>query len=212
MIRKGKLFIVSAPSGAGKTTLINELIGKLKPQYNIEKAITYTSRDARAEEQQGIDYHFIPVHDFEQKISEGYFLEYSTAYGTYYGTPSYILSNLHKGNSYILVIDRAGAKQIKMQHNEAVLIWIDVPSIEVLEARLRTRGTNTEDQIQKRLEIAKIEIEEEKAHKTYNYHIINDIFENTLHELSTIIVQKLATEIEKEKALKNTTEQSQKPL
>lgn len=212
MSRKGKLIIVSAPSGAGKTTLINELIKGLKPQYAIERAVTYTSRDARLEEQQGIDYHFIPKHDFERKIQEGYFLEYSTVYGTYYGTPSYILSNLNQGCSYILVIDRAGAKQIKIQYKQALLIWIDIPSLEELESRLRSRGMNSEAQIQTRLKIAKLEIEEEKINRTYKYHLINDIFENALHELSTIIVYEMCAEIEKEKASKNITEQSQKPL
>src|SRR5581483_10666268 len=112
MIKPGVLFIVSAPSGAGKTTLVNAALGSLKSSHAIERVITYTSRMPREGEIPGVDYHFISELEFQSRIKDGFFLEWSGAYGTYYGTPRGLLEDLEKGHHRILIPDRNGAQKI----------------------------------------------------------------------------------------------------
>lgn len=186
-MNSGKLFIVSAPSGAGKTTLVLKALEHLQGSCSLERVISYTSKQPRPGEQNGQDYYFVEEADFRSKIESGFFLEYSTSYGHYYGTPRYILDNLSQGKSYILVIDRAGAKQISQKTSEIVLIWIDIPDIETLEKRLVGRKTENEIQLKKRLLLAQEELLEEKVENFYDYHICNDIFESALQELISVI-------------------------
>ncbi len=190
----GKLFIVSAPSGAGKTSLVQSALEHLEGQYPIERVITYTSKTPRPGEKHGHDYYFITQEEFVAKIEAGFFIEYSTAYGHYYGTPRSIIDDLVFGKSYILVIDRAGAKEIKRQTDAVVLIWINIVNIETLKKRLLLRNTEDENQLKTRLLLAHKELLEEKEEKFYKYHILNDVFENALLELISVIYESLELE------------------
>src|SRR5580704_16364804 len=138
----GKLFIVSAPSGAGKTSLVNELVVRTGKRHNLSRLVTYTSREPRKGEVPGQDYHFIGQGDFEAKIREGYFLEWVNALGSYYGTGVSVLNHIASGKSGVLVLDRPGARRVYEQF-PAVLIWLTVPNLESLKQRLTLRGTET---------------------------------------------------------------------
>lgn len=191
MKNSGKLFVVSAPSGAGKSTLVNALYDQIGKAYNIERVVTYTTKQPRAGEKNGRDYHFLSKEAFEQKIESGYFIEWSTAYGHYYGSPVSILKELQKGKSFILVIDRDGARAITRTYKLAILIWIYTKDIEILLERLRVRNTETTIEISRRLMIAKQEVLQESSDPFYHYHILNESFENALSELKKIVVNKL---------------------
>lgn len=188
----GILFIVSAPSGAGKTSLVNEVIRRLSPVYDIRRAVTYTSKTPRSDEVDGDDYHFITSQEFEARIKEGFFIEHSTVYGTYYGSSRSLLNDIKEGKSYILIIDRVGAKQVFQQEPSAILIWIDAPSLYILEDRLKKRAKDSHGVIKNRLLQAKIEINEEVSQNFYHYHILNDVFLTALLELEAIIITKLS--------------------
>lgn len=190
-MKTGKLFIVSAPSGAGKTTLVLAALECLHGTCAIQRVVAYTSRAPRPGEKHGYDYNYITQEEFLQKVEQGFFIEYSTAYGNYYGTPRSVIDNLSQGISSILVIDRAGAKQIKQKNDHVVLIWIDIPDIKTLENRLVGRKSETENQLKKRLLLAKQELLEEKEENFYQIHILNDIFENALQELLSVMLLNL---------------------
>lgn len=182
------LFIISAPSGAGKTTLVNALVARLNPPYRIERAITFTTKTARNIEKDGKDYHFISTQEFEKRIQKDFFLEYSTAYGTYYGVPQSLEDGLRDGISYFLIIDRNGAQALANKIASIVTIWISTPTINDLRDRLYKRGTETEVAIEKRLLIAQQEIEQEIESPFYRHHIINDTFEVAISSLMDIVV------------------------
>ncbi len=184
----GLLFLVSAPSGAGKTTIVNEVLKEIGTQCLIKKVVTYTTRPIRIGEVDGVDYFFIKENDFLKKIKNHFFLEWSTWYGSYYGFPQTILNDLKNGISYIAIVDRFGARKIKELYKDAILIWIEPENIEVLKQRLIFRGTDNEDEIKKRLEKAAIEIDEEKKEKLYEIHIINDEFHSTVKKVINFIV------------------------
>jgi guanylate kinase len=188
----GSLFIISAPSGAGKTSLIHAMLDELKSTYAIERAVTYTTKMPRAGEVDGKDYHFVSQEFFEQKIKEGFFLEWSTDYSAYYGTPVDIKKILEGGTSLILIIDRRGAQQILAQIPSARAIWIYTADLEELKRRLRGRGTEDEGQIAHRFEQAKIEIDLENKESLYHYHVLNDNFLKAAERLKEIIVDGLA--------------------
>lgn len=188
----GSLFVVSAPSGAGKTSLIHAVLTDLKSSHEIQRVVTYTTKKPRAGEVDGKDYHFISKELFEKLAKEGFFLEYSTDYAAYYGTPADISLKLAQGISLVLIIDRRGARQIVAKMPEAVLIWIDAPGLQELERRLRGRGTETESQISYRLEQAKIEIEQESRESLYPYHILNDNFLSAAQHLKRLIIDQIA--------------------
>ncbi len=184
----GSLFLISAPSGAGKTTIVNAVLHQMQSKYLIKKVITYTTRPIRIGEVDGVDYFFIKEEDFLDKIKNNFFLEWSTWYGCYYGFPQFILDDLKKGISYIGIVDRFGARSIKQLYKDAILIWIEPKSIEILKERLLHRGTDSLDEIKKRLKKAVIEIDEEKKEKLYEIHIINDEFYETVKKLINCIV------------------------
>lgn len=185
----GKLFVLSAPSGAGKTTLVNELIKKL-PSLNINRVITYTTKNPRKGEIHGVDYHFINEEEFKTKIQQGFFLEWSNAYGSYYGSPRYILEEIKSGKSYIAILDQFGAMNIKSIYVSSILIWIMPPNIEELKNRLLIRGNNNDKEIEFRLNLAKKELEMLKI-EAFDYSFVNVDFEFTLKELENAIIKEL---------------------
>lgn len=168
-MRKGLLFIVSGPAGSGKGTVVNELIAK---HPGLTLSISATTRQPRPGEVDGVHYHFISKEEFEQRINDGKMLEYATYSGNYYGTPQKEVEEaMREGKDVILEIEVAGAMQIKEKIKDSVAIMLTPPSRDVLEARLRGRGTETEDVIKWRLERAK---EELSLMPQYDYSVINE--------------------------------------
>jgi len=180
---KGTIFIVSAPSGAGKTTLCRKLIEKIP---DITYSISYTTRKARKNEIDGKDYFFISKKKFLDMIKKDEFLEWAEVHGNLYGThKKQIFDLLNKGIDVILDIDTQGAKKIKALKIMATYIFILPPSMDVLEKRLILRGTESEDGIKKRLIQAKNEI---KDYKMYDYVIFNNDLLEAVEQLCCIVI------------------------
>ena len=183
----GTLFIVSGPSGVGKTTAVTKFLQQHGKDYEVSRVVTYTTKTPRVTEVQGLDYHFITQAEFERKISDGFFLEWSGEYGACYGTPAHIMKELAHGKSFILIIDRIGAAQIIKNHPRAVLVWIQISSMDVLADRLASRKTDSLEQIQIRLLLAKKEIEQESHLPMYHYHVVNDDLKLAVQGLFSVI-------------------------
>ncbi|RIY33803.1 guanylate kinase [Psittacicella gerlachiana] len=170
-IKKGHLFIISAPSGAGKSTLITKLLkSNLASKYYL--SISHTTRPVRPGEQHGVHYFFTNIENFENLIQNDEFLEYAEVFGNYYGTSKRIIrEKLEQGINIILDIDWQGARNVRKQFPEAISIFILPPSIEELKQRLLNRQTDSLDVIERRMAKA----ENEMAHKhEYDYEILND--------------------------------------
>lgn len=182
-IMKGLLFVVSAPSGAGKTTLCKEI---LKYIPNLQHSISYTTRAARPSEVDGTDYHFVSVEEFKRMIAEDAFIEWAVVHGNYYGTSKKALTDLlARGIDIILDIDSQGATQIKKRFTNGVFIYILPSSFEDLRQRLTVRKGDTPDEIRLRLEKAS---EEAKDYRMYDYLVINDDFNIALERLKAVIL------------------------
>lgn len=186
----GKLFIISASSGAGKTSLVNAVLQRIQSIYDVNRVLTYTTRAPRQGEINGVDYHFITAQEFEVRIAQGFFLEWSNVYGAYYGSPCSIIQELRCGKSYIAILDRAGAEQVLKVHPDSVLIWIYTDLVS-LRDRLVQRKTETSEQIEYRIQLAKKEIEEENFKKFFTFHLHNDDFNRAIQELEALIVKLL---------------------
>lgn len=139
----GTLFVVTAPSGAGKTTLVQAVLDRIGNKAILDRVVTYTTRSMRAHEVSGIDYHFVSESDFLYKIEQGEFLEWSFVYGNYYGSPSSIIDNLQKGLSYIMVLDAAGVRTLQQKQIPALYIKVAAGSLQVLQDRLMSRAQNS---------------------------------------------------------------------
>lgn len=184
---KGSLYLFIGPSGVGKTTLAKALIASQKCS-SLKLIPSYTTRAPRPEEKPGVDYHFITQADFDQKLASGFFIEYSTAYKSSYGSSkSDLLEPLKEGFDVLAVVDRVGARAIKKQFPEAVIINIVPPSIDILRERLLTRTKNMTQDVAFRLQKASEELDEEKHEHLAQYAVVNDDLEQTLHELSKLI-------------------------
>ncbi|KUJ00670.1 guanylate kinase [Vibrio sp. MEBiC08052] len=181
---QGTLYIVSAPSGAGKSSLIAALLEK-NPTYAMKVSVSHTTRQPRPGEQDGIHYHFVDKAHFEALIAKGEFLEYAEVFGNYYGTSQVWIENtLKKGIDIFLDIDWQGARQIRQKMPEARSIFILPPSKEELERRLNARGQDNQEVIEKRMS----EAQSETSHYSeYDYLIINDEFDAALMDFKAII-------------------------
>lgn len=185
--RRGLLFIVSAPSGTGKTTLVERLV-KETPALRMSRS--YTSRAARAGERHGVDYNFITRQEFDTMVRDGAFLEWADIYGNLYGTAAADTEHcLAGGEDLVLVIDVQGARQVKSRGLENIGIFVLPPSAATLESRLRGRSKDTEEQIARRLEVACREVED---YATYDYVVINDEVEACVDRLRSIVVAERA--------------------
>ncbi len=185
---KNKLFVMSAASGAGKTTL-KDLVIKDFP--DIKYSISATTRKPREGEIDGVHYFFKTKEEFEQMIKDNALVEYNLVHGNYYGTPkSFVEKTLAEGNRVLFDIDVFGKINFDKVYPDATGIFIMPPSDEELERRLRGRGTDSEEVIQLRLENAKKEIEFAKTKGKYEYTIINDDLQKAADELRAILNQK----------------------
>lgn len=181
---QGTLYIVSAPSGAGKSSLINALLEK-NPTYAMKVSVSHTTRGMRPGEEDGVHYHFIEKTEFEALIEKGQFLEYAEVFGNYYGTSRvWIEETLEKGIDVFLDIDWQGARQIRKQMPAAKSIFILPPSNGELERRLTTRGQDSAEVVAKRMSEAKSEI---SHYNEYDYVIVNDDFDAALVDFKAII-------------------------
>lgn len=180
--KQGQLIVVSGPSGAGKDTIVSEL---LKKNDNIWLSVSATSRKPRKGEVEGVNYFFIEEKEFKKKIKENYFLEYAKYADNYYGTPKEeIIKKLDKGIDVILVIEIEGAKKIKEIAPETLFIFIMPPSEKELLKRLSNRKTEDKEKIIKRFNIAYQEMNEVTK---YNYVVVNDKIENAVDKMEAII-------------------------
>lgn len=180
--RRGLLFIVSAPSGAGKTTLVEHLV-QILPHLRMSRS--YTSRPARPGERDGVDYHFISRAQFEDMIAAGAFLEWADVFGNLYGTAAADTTALMStGQDVVMVIDVQGARQVKAHGIDHTSIFVLPPSFPVLERRLRGRSKDSEEQMQRRLATARAEV---PSYVEYDYVVVNDQLEPTVVRLQEII-------------------------
>jgi len=179
---KGNLIIVSAPSGAGKTTLVGEA---LKRDNQVKTSISFTSRLARTGEEQGVHYHFVSRAEFEAMIADGDFLEWAEVHGNLYGTSRRVVEEARAaGFDVILTIDIQGAAQARNLFPGAIGVFVMPPSLDALAERLENRGTDTVDDQQLRLNNALHEIEQ---HVNFDYVVINDDLNRAIDELAAII-------------------------
>jgi guanylate kinase len=180
--KRGHLFIISAPSGAGKTTLVKAVLQQFRDMLY---SISYTTRKPRAEERDGIDYHFISKQDFKKGIHKSRWAEWAEVYGHYYGTSvEFIEQSLSSGCDILLDIDVQGTLQILKHYPDSVTIFILPPSMNALRKRLEMRGSDSQAVIEKRLFNARKEMTQKKM---YRHIIVNDILSEAIKELSSIL-------------------------
>lgn len=190
-LKKGKVFIVSAPAGTGKTTLTQMLVDEFPC---VVESVSFTTRQPREDEKDGVHYRFITREEFTQKIDEGEFLEYADIYGDLYGTSrKWVEKRLDQGKHVVLVIDTQGALKLKERY-PATYIFIIPPSFEELRRRLLERRTESDAVIEKRLEWARNEVE--KSHE-YDYRLVNNDLETAYEVLKGIVIA------EEHKVMKN---------
>ena len=182
MNNNGVLLVVSAPSGCGKDTIIAEVLKRLD---NVFLSVSMTTRPMRPGEVDGVNYYFVSQPEFENKIDCGEMLEYARYGSNYYGTPAGPVRDLlEEGKTVILIIEVQGAGNVKRMFPEACNIFIIPPSFEILEKRLRGRGTDDDESIIKRLDIAKCELARAEE---FDYIVENDVLEEAVEDIITII-------------------------
>jgi len=183
MSAAGRILVVSGPSGSGKSTLIREVRQKVP---DLGYSISHTSRPPRGQEKNGVEYYFVSKEIFQKMIDDGEFVEWAEVYQDLYGTSiSSLKSQIVIGRDVIMDIDVQGARNIKDHFKDPILIYVLPPSLEILEKRLRARGTDDEKVIRTRLHKAAMEI---KNCVSYDYLLFNDRLEETVGELKSILV------------------------
>lgn len=182
MSSRESLYVISGPSGSGKSSLAN---AALKEIPNLKFSVSHTTRKPRPGEENSVEYFFISTEEFEEKAQAGDFMEHACVFGYHYGTSEFNVESLRReGYDVLLDIDVQGARQVRESHPEAVLIFVFPPSLEVLTRRLRDRNLDDESVITKRLSVAKEEI---KSYRIYQYVIINEDYEKSVGELKAIL-------------------------
>ena len=182
-LTSGILFVVSAPSGAGKTSLLKAL---LPAEQSLALSVSHTTRARRPGEEDGVHYHFVGVEEFQRLVAEGAFLEHAQVFDNFYGTSEKgVREQLSAGQDVVLEIDWQGARQVRTCFPDAVSIFIAPPSIEALRERLGGRGQDDQDVIERRMRDARDEL---SHFSEYDYLVINDDFEQALGELQAIIL------------------------
>jgi guanylate kinase len=184
---RGRLFVVSAPSGTGKTTVVERLV-ECTPDITLSRS--YTSRQARVGEQDGVDYHFVSRATFEAMIGRGEFLEFADVFGNLYGTCRPVTESLlASGRDVVLVIDVQGAQQVRECGLAFVSVFVLPPSFEVLEQRLRGRSKDSDAAIRQRLEVASSEV---SSYHDYDYVVVNDALDSAVDQLRAIVIAERA--------------------
>tara|TARA_R110000868_G_scaffold147070_1_gene368229 strand:+ start:1747 stop:2373 length:627 start_codon:yes stop_codon:yes gene_type:complete len=194
----GRLVVISAPSGGGKTSLIKELIAKNK---RLVKSISYTTRQMRPGEVTGVNYNFVSDSEFKELLDRNLFLEHAKVYDHRYGTSKLWVENqLAKGVDVILDLDWQGARSIKHIFPKCVNVYLLPPSIKELKARLENRGQDSQEIIQKRIKMAKDDI---SHYNEFDYVIVNDSFDKAIHDMQAILDSlRLKNDIQKIKQAK----------
>ena len=186
-LRRGHLFVVSAPSGTGKTTVVERLV-QVVPDLALSRS--YTSRPVREGELNGVDYNFVTRSRFEEMIAAEEFLEWADVFGNLYGTcASDTERDLTRGQDVVLVIDVQGARQVRQRYRDTVGIFVLPPSFDVLERRLRGRSKDAEDAMQRRLRTARDEV---AAFSEYDYVVVNDALDACVDRLRAIVLAERA--------------------
>ncbi|MGB0732298.1 MAG: guanylate kinase [Pontibacterium sp.] len=185
MSSKGTLYILSAPSGAGKTSLVKALLAQ---DNKVVVSVSHTTRDMRQGEKEGVDYNFVTMESFNDMVAKGDFLEYAEVFTNKYGTSQrWVEDTLNKGLDVILEIDWQGAQQVRKLIDDTVSVFILPPSQEALRSRLSGRGTDAQDVIDLRMSQA---VSEMSHYNEFDYIVINDDFEIALSELAAIFKTK----------------------
>lgn len=188
MTKSGHIFVITAPSGTGKTTIIRSIL-KILP--NVVYSISATTREKRPNEQDGVDYFFVDKETFQQRIDEKQFVEWEKVYDYFYGTPKSFVENvISEGKSVLLEVEVKGALSIKKVYPDSIMIYLLPPSLEELEKRLRERKTENEADFQKRIERAKMEL---SLKEKFDYFIVNNNLNTAILELKELI-EKITTE------------------
>ncbi len=186
---QARIVIISGPSGCGKTTLHKALLASPRLKGKLVKSISATTRPKRPGEREGRDYLFLSTKTFEERIKKGYFLEWEKVFDHYYGTPKkQALNLLKKGINVLLCIDVKGAKTVAQEFPQALKIFIKAPSMKILEARLKARGSESRGSLRGRLKVARRELKEAKY---YDYVVINADLHKALGKLQQIVCNNL---------------------
>jgi guanylate kinase len=179
---KGKMFVISAPSGAGKTTLCNRIVRKMP---DLRQSVSFTTRQPRRREVNDRDYTFISEPEFRRMIREGDFVEWAVVHGNYYGTSRRRIEGIMDGGFDVLLdIDTQGARQIRDSYSGGAYVFIFPPSMEALRERLEKRGSNTRDDMERRLARA---VEEIRDYGMFDYVIVNDVVRDAVKRLESVI-------------------------
>ncbi len=187
-MERGDLFVISAPSGTGKSTLCHRL---MEETQNVGFSVSHTTRPPRRGEVDEVDYHFVSKEEFMNMVDQGGFLEWAKVHDNFYGTSrASVMSMIEAGQDVLLDIDVQGAMQVRKVIPEAILIFILPPSLEILEQRLRNRGTDSEETIRLRLKNARSEMA--AAHR-YDYIIVNDDLIRAVGDLQSIVLARRCT-------------------
>lgn len=177
-----QLFVISGPSGVGKSTIINQIIKRMK---GLGYSISHTSRKPRAKEEDGVHYHFVERKEFRRMVEDGAFVEWATVYDDYYGTSfASLKEQMDRGLDVVMDLDIKGAENVKKHFKETTLIYVLPPSIEELEKRLRERATDDKSVIGERLKKISIEL---KACVDYDYIVFNKDIDTVVYEVESII-------------------------
>jgi guanylate kinase len=186
-VSRGVLFVVSAPSGTGKTTVVERLVERM-PDLVLSRS--YTSRPAREGERDGVDYNFVSRARFEEMIKAGEFLEHADVFGNFYGTHALDTERaLQAGHDVVLVIDVQGAQQVRERGLALVSVFVLPPSYQVLEQRLRGRSKDSHDVIARRLRVARAEV---TGYCDYDYVVVNDDLDQCVEALRSIVIAERA--------------------
>ncbi|KAI4453688.1 guanylate kinase-related [Holotrichia oblita] len=192
-MNKGLLLVICGPSGAGKGTIYNMVLGKMP---EIKRSISVTTRNPRAGEKEGIDYYFRTIKQYQQMIAADEFLETASVFNNFYGTPKApVMEILQKGDDVMFEIDVVGARQIKAKYSDSILIFIMTPNFKTLENRLRSRGTETDESLKTRLNGAYNEL---LQYPMFDYMVLNDKAEDAASTIESII------KAERQKVSRNT--------